>query len=178
MPTRRAVLSALIGAPLLGHDVALGTEAAESRARATQGAAVTNADKLAKATVRIVDGNGVGLGSGFHFIRPDIIVSNAHVAEPLIAGTGVLHAEAETGERWSLAVKAHSPAADFDYAVMQASGASFDQRLALKPDDTAITMRGKRLLYAGSLPSNYELNKFSWLQEDGSRFCSGASLSS
>ena len=29
-----------------------------------------------------------------------------------------------------------------------------------------------------SLPSNYELNKFSWLQEDGSRFCSGASLSS
>jgi len=28
------------------------------------------------------------------------------------------------------------------------------------------------------LPSNYELNKFSWLQEDGSRFCSGASLSS
>jgi hypothetical protein len=31
---------------------------------------------------------------------------------------------------------------------------------------------------ANSLPSNYELNKFSWLQEDGSRFCSGASLSS
>jgi glucose/arabinose dehydrogenase len=32
--------------------------------------------------------------------------------------------------------------------------------------------------YIGALPSNYELNKFSWLQEDGSRFCSGASLSS
>ena len=34
------------------------------------------------------------------------------------------------------------------------------------------------VFYFQSLPSNYELNKFNWLQEDGSRFCSGASLSS
>lgn len=116
---------------------------------AQQGATVGNADELAKAAVRIVHENGVGLGSGFHFIRPNIIVSNAHVAEPLIAGNGALYAEAETGERWALSITANSPPSEFDYAIMNANGASFDKRRALMPDDAEIKSRGKALLYAG-----------------------------
>ena len=108
-----------------------------------------NADELAKATVRIVHENGDGLGSGFHFIRPDIIVSNAHVAQPLIAGNSALYAEAETGERWALKITANSPPSEFDFAIMSATGASFDTRRALMPDDTEVNSRGKRLLYAG-----------------------------
>lgn len=36
---------------------------------------MTPADKLASATVRMVLANGQGEGSGFHFIKPGIIVS-------------------------------------------------------------------------------------------------------
>ena len=47
-----------------------------------------------------------------------------------------------------------------------------------KINDAAYWDYQRDKIYIRSLPSNYELNKFSWLQEDGSRFCSGASLSS
>jgi S1-C subfamily serine protease len=40
---------------------------------------MTPADKMVLA-------NGQGEGSGFHFIKPGIIVSNAHVVGQLISG--------------------------------------------------------------------------------------------
>src|SRR5262249_35852889 len=147
--SRRAVLFGLIGVPVIGQKVALGNKDIEKFVENKQDAVMSKSDELAKATVRIVREDGAGLGSGFHFIRPDIIVSNAPVVEPLIDSKATLHAEAETGEHWPLAVLAHSPPAEFDYAIMRANGSSFDHRQALRPDDTPIGFRGKKLLYAG-----------------------------
>jgi hypothetical protein len=148
--SRRGVLSALIAGATLEHKAAFGSSPSQQETNALQrGVTVSNADELAKATVRIVHENGVGLGSGFHFIQPNIIVSNAHVVEPLIAGSGALYAEAETGERWTLSMTANSPPSEFDYAIMNADGPKLDQRRVLKPDDAEINSRGTKLLYAG-----------------------------
>ncbi len=106
-------------------------------------------DELAQATVRIALENGVGMGSGFHFIKPDIIVSNAHVAVPLITTNTPMFAHAETGQRWPLSLSASSPPEEFDYAIMTATGANFDSRRALTPDATPIATRGRKILYAG-----------------------------
>jgi S1-C subfamily serine protease len=109
----------------------------------------SRSDQLAQATVRIVHGNGTGLGSGFHFVSPETIVTNAHVAKPLISGGAPLFAHAETGQRWALALIDSSPEEQFDFAILKASGASFDNRISLSPELSPIKSRGRRILYAG-----------------------------
>jgi hypothetical protein len=111
--------------------------------------AMTQADNLAKATVRIVSAGGEGKGSGFHFIKPEIVVSAAHVVDDLISGLGAMTAQAETGEQWNLKLVASSPPNEFDYAVMEASGAAFADRVALTPDSETISGRGLKILFAG-----------------------------
>ena len=110
---------------------------------------MSKSDELAQATVRIALENGSGLGSGFHFIKPNIIVTNAHVAAPLITTNTPIFAHAETGQRWSLSLSASSPPEEFDYAIMTASAADFNSRGALTPDAAPITTRGRKILYAG-----------------------------
>ena len=110
---------------------------------------MTQADNLAKATVRMVSAGGEGKGSGFHFIKPEIIVSAAHVVDELIAGQGAMIAHAETGERWSLKLLASSPPNEFDYAIIEASGAGFAGRVALNPSSRMISGRGSKILFAG-----------------------------
>ena len=107
------------------------------------------ADKLASATVRLVLANGQGEGSGFHFLKPQIIVSNAHVVGQLISGQGAMTAHAETGEQWNLKLLAFSPPEEFDYAIMEASGGGFAARTALTPSSETIGGRGLKILYAG-----------------------------
>jgi hypothetical protein len=110
---------------------------------------MTTADKLAKATVRIVSKDGVGQGSGFHFIKPEIIVSNAHVVPQLISGKEPMTASAESGEQWNLKLLAHSPDDKFDFAIMEASGPNFESRTALAPSLEKIEGRGREILFAG-----------------------------
>jgi hypothetical protein len=104
---------------------------------------MTQADKLAKATVRMVSARG-GKGSGFHFIKPEIIVSCADVVDELISGRRMA-AHAETGEQWNLELLASSPPNAFDYAVMKASGARFAGRIVLTPSSKAVSGRGLRI---------------------------------
>jgi hypothetical protein len=111
--------------------------------------AMTQADNLAKATVRIVSANGEGKGSGFHFIKPEIIVSAAHVVDDLIAGRSAMTAHAETGEQWNLKILSSSSPNEFDYAVMEASGAPFAAREALNASSKTINGRGLKILFAG-----------------------------
>jgi len=113
------------------------------------GSMMTQADKLANATVRMVLANGRGEGSGFHFIKPEIIVSNAHVMTQLISGQSAMTAHAETGESWALKVLAYSPPDKFDFAIMEASGAGVSSRVALSPSTNKIIGRGLKLLYSG-----------------------------
>jgi V8-like Glu-specific endopeptidase len=110
---------------------------------------MTQSDNLAKATVRIVSASGEGKGSGFHFIKPEIIVSAAHVVDELIAGRGAMTAHAETGAQWNLKLLAASPPNEFDYAVMEASGAAFAARVALNASSKIINGRGLKILFAG-----------------------------
>jgi hypothetical protein len=110
---------------------------------------MTQADNLAKATVRMVSAGGEGKGSGFHFIKPEIIVSASHVVDELIAGQSAMTAHAETGEQWNLKLLASSPPNEFDYAVMEASGAGFAARVALTPSSETVSGRGLKILFAG-----------------------------
>jgi hypothetical protein len=110
---------------------------------------MSTSDELAQATVRIALENSSGLGSGFHFIKPNIIVSNAHVAAPLITTNTPMFAHGEIGQRWSLSLLASSPPEEFDYAIMTTTGENFDSRRALTPDAPPITTRGRKILYAG-----------------------------
>lgn len=105
-------------------------------------------DSLANSTVRIVIANGVGVGTGFHFLKPEIIVSNAHVIEHLITSGTAMSAVAEDGRTWALKVLAHSRPQEHDYAIMSASGPSFDGREFLAADTSEIN-RGRQILYAG-----------------------------
>jgi hypothetical protein len=78
---RRSVVSAMAFAPMLST-IAISNlvdAAGSPTADASERNKMSTADELAKATVRIVLSNGSGAGSGFHFIKPDIIVSAAHV---------------------------------------------------------------------------------------------------
>jgi S1-C subfamily serine protease len=105
-------------------------------------------DSLANSTVRIAITGGNGVGTGFHFLKPEIIVSNAHVVEHLItSGTG-MSAIAEDGREWKLKILSFSKPQEHDFAIMSADGAKFDGREFLSPDTSGIT-RGRSILYAG-----------------------------
>jgi hypothetical protein len=105
-------------------------------------------DSLANSTVRIAIANGTGAGTGFHFLKPEIIVSNAHVVEHLITSGTPMSAIAEDGRAWQLKVLAFSKPDEHDYAIMSATGPKFDGREYLSPDTSEIP-RGRPLLYAG-----------------------------
>jgi S1-C subfamily serine protease len=105
-------------------------------------------ETLANATVRIRITDGDGVGTGFHFLKPEIIVSNAHVVEHLITSGTPMSAVAEDGREWQLNVLGYSRPNEHDFAIMSASGASFDAREFLSPDTSPIT-RGRQILFAG-----------------------------
>jgi hypothetical protein len=105
-------------------------------------------DSLANSTVRIVITNGAGVGTGFHFLKPEIIVSNAHVVDHLITSGTAMSAIAEDGRAWQLKIIAFSKPEEHDYAIMSADGPKFDGREFLSPNTSEI-IRGRPLLYAG-----------------------------
>jgi hypothetical protein len=111
-------------------------------------ASMVAVDHLAKATVLIKLKGGAGVGSGFHFLKPEIIVTNAHVVEHLISSGTEMTAVSEDGQEWTLSHIAHSPTNQFDYAILSATGAKFDGREALTLDEEPV-QRGKEILYAG-----------------------------
>jgi hypothetical protein len=132
--------------------VAAGTLLSDAAAEASDTGAVAdirkeNFRRLSEATVRVgVLGAAAGIGSGYHFLQPDIIVTNAHVALDPRAEGQTLYAESEVG-RWTLKILATSPPTEFDYAIMRAVGQGLQQSQFLRPELSA--ERGDQLLYAG-----------------------------
>lgn len=142
--SRRSLIAAIAAASVPAND------ALSETSSITEGAlGMTQADDLARATVRIVSQRGEGKGSGFHFIKPQIIVSAAHVTQELISGQGAMTAHAETGEQWNLKLLASSPPTEFDYAIMEGSGAAFGARVTLTPSPKPITGRGSKTRFSG-----------------------------
>lgn len=105
-------------------------------------------EQLARATVRIFLPDGEGVGSGYHFIEPGIIVTNAHVALDQRFTDVPIQAEGEHG-RWTLKLLASSPKEVFDFAILRATGAGISDSQFLRPDSDVGCIRGDEVLYAG-----------------------------
>lgn len=101
-------------------------------------------DALADATVRIISGQSSG--SGFHFLRPEIIVTADHVVED---DRNAVEAIAEDGTSWSLRCRAHSPPTDYDFAIFEIDGTAPTRKPLLPPDQPEVPSRGTDVALAG-----------------------------
>ncbi len=88
-------------------------------------------EDLAEATLRIECGEEAG--SGFHFVHPNLVVTNDHVvADGLAAGDPVVGV-CEDGSEIKLARVASSPQDEWDFAILKARSAIPSGRVALQP---------------------------------------------
>lgn len=102
------------------------------------------AEQVASATVQIIADSA--RGSGFHFLRPEIIVTNHHVVED----AGSVTALTERGEVMELEELSFSPAHEEDYAIYRVSRGLQETRKALMPaDNTSVPSRGTPVLFSG-----------------------------
>ncbi|RMD48007.1 MAG: serine protease, partial [Ignavibacteria bacterium] len=102
---------------------------------------------IANATVRIECGSS--RGSGFHFLRPDIVVTNHHVVAAH-AGSGVpARAVTEQGQVMNLTLLISSPTDEHDFAVFQVNGSLPEGRYALQPRIPDSFDRGTEIVFSG-----------------------------
>ena len=109
---------------------------------------MTTLDDVAAATLRIE--YGASRGSGFHFLQPEIVVTNHHVIEGAESAkspgiTGIT----EAGERINLALVAWSPKTKHDFAILRAQNPVPSGRVVLKPKGIVQMKRGLGVLFSG-----------------------------
>lgn len=97
----------------------------------------------ANATVRIESGDS--LGSGFHFIRPNTIVTNQHVVE----NGAPVHAVTEDGVVMPLRLLASSPHNQYDYALFEVQGDIPPGRTVLQPKIISPFKKGLKIIFSG-----------------------------
>ena len=97
----------------------------------------------ANATVRIESGDS--RGSGFHFIRPNTIVTNQHV----IANGAPVQAVTEDGVAMPLRLLASSPSNQHDYALFEVQGDVPPGRTVLQPKIISPFERGLEIIFSG-----------------------------
>ena len=104
-------------------------------------------DHLADATVRIECGDNSG--SGFHFLREEIVLSNCHVVEAhLVQGTPIA-AHTECGETSRLELIGYSLEDDRDFAVLKVGGTLGAGRKVLEPMEVGDVPRGTEVAFSG-----------------------------
>ena len=101
----------------------------------------------ADATVRIECGSS--RGSGFHFIRPDIVVTNHHVVSEHEASSVPVTAVTEDGHQLNLTLLTSSPADQHDFAVFKVKGSVPGRRYVLQPRVPKSFERGTKIIFAG-----------------------------
>jgi hypothetical protein len=105
-------------------------------------------EHAAKATLCIECGDS--RGSGFHFLRPDIVITNCHVILDKDGRIGrVIRGITEGGEQSRLNVLASSPPNQDDYAILQTADDLPTGRAALRPKSLDPVSRGQPVLFAG-----------------------------
>jgi S1-C subfamily serine protease len=104
-------------------------------------------EAAANATLRIECGSSAG--SGFHFLRPNIVVTNYHVIASASSRVRKIRAITEKGEALSLKVVDFSPVDEHDYAILEADGDLPAKRAALLPNTTTSLERGVPLVFSG-----------------------------
>jgi len=107
--------------------------------------AAADFETLADATVRIDCGGSSG--SGFHFLRPEIIVTADHVVE---GNRNAVETMTEDGSAWNLRYLAHSPESDYDFAIFEVDGkVPANRTTLLPPDQPQLPSRGTDVGLAG-----------------------------
>jgi len=102
----------------------------------------------ANATLRIECGSSAG--SGFHFLRPSIVVTNYHVIASAGSRAGSkIRAITENGETLLLNLVDSSPVDEHDYAILQTDSELPTERTTLLPKTMATLERGVPLLFSG-----------------------------
>ena len=103
-------------------------------------------DDIAKATLKIECGNNSG--SGFHFQKQDIVVTNFHVVKPYMYQRMKIFGKTELGNQRELELLAYSPENKFDYAILRMKDKLNEKRVILEPK--CITpARGVRVCFSG-----------------------------
>jgi len=101
---------------------------------------------LANATLRIECGDS--RGSGFHFLQPNIIVTNYHVIADFHSRAPII-AVTENEHRINLKLVSHSPVNEFDFAVLTCEDELPDGRNALYPKVLNSESRGLEIAFSG-----------------------------
>ena len=106
-------------------------------------------NELPDATVQILAGGDQNeVGSGFHLRSGEIVVTNAHVAHPYIRTDQSVYARTESGEINELQLVEHSPADEYDFAVLETTSDWSEDRISLQPDPEQ-PVRGTEVLFSG-----------------------------
>ncbi len=103
-------------------------------------------EDVGKATLKIECGNSQG--SGFHFIKQNIVVTNFHVIKPYIEEGERILAKTELGNQTQLELLAYSPEKGYDYAILRTIKDLEEDRVALKPKPI-IPSRGMKVCFSG-----------------------------
>jgi Trypsin-like peptidase domain len=100
--------------------------------------------QIADSTVRIECGDA--RGSGFHFLRPEIVVTNHHVVED---DPDDAVAFAEDGRHWPLRLLAYDDQDGYDFAIYEIGSTIPRDRPTLVPGDIEMPSRGTLVEFAG-----------------------------
>ena len=103
---------------------------------------------IADATWQIQSGNSIG--SGFSFIREDIVVTNHHVIEPSKMNPSIpILGCTENGIQVALELIKSSPKYKNDWAILKIRGELPNGRNVLTPDSSPRYERGQRIIFSG-----------------------------
>ena len=102
---------------------------------------------LANATVAIEC--GTARGSGFHFIKPELIVTNYHVVQGHIDQGIPTYAITKDNHKFDLQLLGSSPADAFDFAIFRIDGKISEDRQFLTPKVVDKIEIGMELVFAG-----------------------------
>ena len=103
-------------------------------------------ENIGKATLKIECGNS--RGSGFQFIKQNIVVTNFHVIKPHINQKERILAKTELGNQTELELLAYSPENEFDYAILRTIKDLKEDRVVLEPKHI-IPNRGMKVCFSG-----------------------------
>ncbi|HAL65460.1 MAG TPA: hypothetical protein DCP10_07845 [Bacteroidales bacterium] len=103
-------------------------------------------EDIAKATLKIECGNNSG--SGFHFQKKNIVLTNFHVVKPNTSQSVKIFSKTELGNHTELELLAYSPENEFDYAILKTKEKLDEERVVLEPK-CIIPTRGMSVCFSG-----------------------------
>ena len=104
-------------------------------------------EDLANAIVQVTCGESSG--SGFHFLREDIVVTNHHVVQQNTQIGTPITATTENSESFSLELLSYSSLNENDFAILRATTKLPDGTTMLSPKIMKNIERGKEILFSG-----------------------------